>query len=138
MTEAYLRGTAILGADGLQNQYILLHVKGIDKQALQLRLKRPPGEPPSQSRQALVASLAGTTVDALDRVPKAILDIAAPLLVKMLRDDYGIDAQITVSDVPVKMKARERSEFFPGAAVGAVAGALLASLVWGGKSLFGK
>ncbi len=137
---AYLHGTAVLGsdligADGLQNQYILLHVKNIDKAALQNKLKQPPGEPPTPSKQALVASLAGTSVSVIDRVPKAIIDLALPFLTKVLKDDYGIDAQITASDVPQKMKVRELSEFFPGAAVGVVIGALLASLAWGGKTL---
>lgn len=138
---AYLHGTAILGsdligADGLQNQYVLLRVKNIDKNALQRKIKELPGAPPSPSEQALMASLAGTAVSVVDRIPKAVLDLAVPFLIKMLKDDYGIDAQITVSEVPQNMKVRERSEFFPGAAVGAVVGALLTSLVWSGKNLF--
>lgn len=141
MTNEYLHGTAILGgdligADGLQNQYIVLHVRNIDKAALQRKLKEPRGAPPSPSRQALAVSLTGTTVNMIDRVPKAILDLAMPFLVKLLKDDYGIDAQITAAEVPPKLKVRELSEFFPGAVVGAVAGALLTALVLGGKNLF--
>lgn len=137
---AYLYGTAVLGsdvigADGLQNQYILLRIKNIDKNALQRKLKEPPGEPASPAKRDLVASLAGTTLDIVDRVPKTVLDLAVPFLVKMLKSDYGIDAQINVSDVPVSMKIRERSEFFPGAVVGAVAGVLLVGFVLGGKKL---
>ncbi len=144
MTSTYLHGTDVLGsdlvgADGLQNQYILLHVRSIDKAALQRKLREPPGAPPSPSKQQLVASLAGTGVSVIDRVPKAVLDLALPFFIKVLKSDYGIDAQITVSEVPQRMKVRERSEFFPGTVIGAVAGALLTILAWGGKDLlFGK
>lgn len=141
MVNAYLRGTAVLGSDllgvdGLQNQYILLRVKNIDKATLQRRLRQSPGEPQSSSMRTLKASLTGTTVSVIDRVPKAFLDLAVPFVVEMLKEDYGIDAQITVSDVPLSMRVRERSEFFPGVVVGGIAGVLLASLVWGGKQFF--
>ena len=132
---AYLYGTAVLGADGLQNQYIVLRVRNIDKATLQHKLEEPPGEPPSPAWRSLKASLTGTSVNTLDWIPKAMLDLIVPFVVRMLRNDYGIDAQVTVSEVPPNMKVRERSEFFPGAVFGIVAGALLTSLAWGGKSL---
>ena len=49
--------------------------------------------------------------------PRAALDAVKPLAVSKMRD-YGIDAEITLSNVPVVKGARAISEFWPGTLLG--------------------
>jgi len=107
-------GLSLLGADdALANQYITLQVKSIDHDKLKLKLGGKTGT---------IASSAMTFVDA---APKAVLDIATPLI-KKTAADYGVELGVTVSNVPPKGKGRALSEFWPG---------LVAGIVLGGSSL---
>lgn len=109
-------GFDVLGAeDGLANQYIIVRVKHIDKPKLAAKL----------GSSGQLASSALTIVNVM---PKAILDAAVPIA-KSKALEYGIDAEITTTDVPPKMQVRAYSEFWPGLGVGVVLGALSLGIV---------
>lgn len=104
-------GFDVLGAeDALANQYILVRIKRIDQAKLASKLGGSKGQ------------LASSALTIVNTMPKAILDAALPIA-KTKALDYGVDADITVSNVPPKMQARALSEFWPGLIGGVVLGA---------------
>jgi hypothetical protein len=106
-------GFDVLGAeDALANQYIVVRIKHIDQQKLAAKIGGSSGQ------------LASSALTIVNTAPKAILDAAVPIGLSKAKD-YGIDAEVTVSDVPPKMKARAFSEFWPGVIAGTVLGASL-------------
>jgi hypothetical protein len=112
-------GLALLGADStsLADQYIVLRILRIDKD----RFKEKAG------------GLAAAALPLLDTAPKAALDVVRPFI-ETAASNYGIGAEVTVSNVPPSQGGRAISEFWPGLFVG---GALGASVLVIGK-LAGK
>lgn len=114
-------GFDVLGAeDALANQYIVVRVKRIDRAKL-------------ASKLGSAGQLASSALQIVNTMPKAVLDAAAPIAVSKAKD-YGIDADVTISNVPPNLKARAFSEFWPGLLVGGVIGASGLLIV----KLFGK
>jgi hypothetical protein len=115
-------GFDVLGADdALANQYIIVRIKRIDQAKLAGKIGGSQGQ------------LASSALTIVNTMPKAILDAALPIA-KTKALDYGIDADITVTDVPPKLRARAFSEFWPGLGVGVVLGVFSFAIV----KLFGK
>jgi hypothetical protein len=103
-------GLDLLGADdALASQYITLRVKSLDANKLKLALGGSKG---------LAASSALSFVDL---APKAALDAAVPFIKKEAAD-YGVDLEVTVSNVPPAKGGRALSEFWPGMTAGIVVG----------------
>ncbi len=103
-------GLDILGAaDALADQYVTLRIKNIDRDRLTYKLGGSTG------------TFAAAGLHFVDAGPKAALDIAVPIVRNKMRD-YGIDAEITVSNVPPSKGGRALSEFWPGAFAGTVVG----------------
>jgi len=114
-------GFDVLGAeDGLANQYIVVRVKHIDQAKL-------------ASKLGSAGQLATSALTIVNTIPKAVLDAVVPIA-KTKALDYGIDAEIGVSNVPTKLKVRAFSEFWPGLGAGVVLGAFSLAIV----KLFGK
>ena len=99
-------GLLLLGAStGLADQYITIRVTDVDRD----RLKEKAG------------ALAASALPLLDIAPKAALDAVRPVIESAIKD-YGIGAEITVSNVPPSKGGRALSEFWPGLVVGGVVG----------------
>lgn len=98
----------MLGSTGLSTQTVIVHIHDIDAEKLKAAI--------GGGRNAAFADLALTLADA---APKATLDIGLPIAEKELKL-YGIDATLSASDVPTR--ARSKSEFWSGLAVGGVLG----------------
>ena len=112
-------GLHLLGAaDTFANQYITIRVKSIDRDQLRYKLGGKSG--------SIVSS--GLSVIDTIQSPKAVLDIATPILKKTAKD-YGVDAEISVSNVPPKGGARAMSEFWPGLLIGTIAGGSTLAIV---------
>ena len=105
-------GLDLLGAaDAFSGQYITFRIKSIDRDRL---------------RDALggkVGAIASGALSVVDSSPKAVLDIASPLI-KNEAKNYGVDTDIIVSNVPpTKGGPRALSEFWPGIIAGTILGA---------------
>jgi hypothetical protein len=112
-------GFDVLGAeDALANQYIVVRVKRIDRAKLAAAIGGSKGQ------------LASSAMQAVSAAPKAILDAALPIA-KTQAAKYGIDADVTVSDVPPNLRQRAFSEFWPGLGIGIVLGGLGLAIVKG-------
>lgn len=121
---AYLHG-AVIGADavrgtGLSNQYIVLRIDHVDGPTLQKKL--------ASMNESTIASLAPAMVSVVDTIPKAVVDIALPFAKKELKN-FGVTASIVAANVPPVQGGRDKSELFPGIAIGATAASVVA-LVW--------
>lgn len=105
-----MEGLDYFGAtDAFADQYITLRVKSIDQQTLKEKLGGSTG------------SLASGALSLVSMAPKAVLDIATPLIKKQAKG-YGVDVDVTVSKVPPSKGGRALSEFWPGLAAGTVLG----------------
>lgn len=114
----------VLGAgDGLKTQYVVLRVRDVDIPRL-------------RSAAGKWGGLAAGVVALSDSAPAVLLKAAAPIAQKKLKADYGIDAEIAVTDAPPP--PRSVSEFFPGAAVGAAGVGVVAAVVYGIYRLFSR
>jgi hypothetical protein len=103
-------GFDVLGAeDALANQYIIVRVKRIDQAKLAGKIGGSQGQ------------LASSALTIVNTMPRAALDAALPIA-KTKALEYGIDADVTVSDVPPSLRARAFSEFWPGLGIGVVLG----------------
>jgi hypothetical protein len=119
-------GFDMLGAeDALANQYIVVRVKHIDQTKLAGKLGGSKGQ------------LASSALTVVNTMPKAVLDAVVPIA-KTKALDYGIDAEVTVSDVPPKLRARAFSEFWPGLLGGIVLGGFSLAIVKGFGKLIGS
>jgi hypothetical protein len=105
-----MEGLDLLGAvsTALSNQYINIHVKGIDADRLRAKLAGSTG------------SFASAGLHFVDAAPKAALDLVVPII-RAKASEYGVDADITVSNAK-SQGARAFSEFFPGLLIGTVVG----------------
>jgi len=104
-------GFDVLGAeDALANQYIVVRVKRIDRAKLAAAIGGSKGQ------------LASSAMQVVNTAPKAVLDAVLPIA-KTKALAYGVDADITVSDVPPKLRTRALSEFWVGLLGGTVLGA---------------
>jgi len=114
-------GLDMLGAkgDGLKDQFIVLNVKHIDAD----KLRKGIG--------ATGAADAGISValSVVDSQPKMALDLGLPIAKRYLRENLGVDAEITAANVAPQ--ARGKSEFFSGAVVGAGVSVFLIGVGWG-------
>jgi hypothetical protein len=112
----------MLGAagDGLRNQWVILKIAHVDGARLKQKMAQ-------EGRSSMIAPAAMLAVDAL---PKAIVDIALPIVSKQLLE-YGVTAELTAADTPPAQGGRARSEFFPGAIIGAGATAVIFGIGWG-------
>ena len=103
-------GLALFGAEvggsGLADQYITIRVRDIDKD----KLKEKAG------------ALAASALSLVDVAPKAALDAARPFIESAAKN-YGVDAEVTISNVPPSKGGRAISEFWPGLFVGGAVGA---------------
>ena len=114
-----MNGFDLLGAaDAFSDQYITVRVKSIDRE----KLKRAIG--------GSKGAIASSALSIVDSAPKAVLDIVKPVVVNKARD-YGIDAEVVVSNVPPSKGGRAFSEFWPGLATGIGIGAM-SLLIWKG------
>lgn len=114
-------GLELLGAtEALSSQYITLRIKSIDAQTLKYKLGGAAG---NLAPAALLMVSAG---------PQMALDVAAPFIRSEMKN-YGIDADVTISNVPpTKGGPRAISEFWPGLLVGGALGGsclLIAKLI---------
>jgi hypothetical protein len=113
-------GYDVLGAeDALANQYIVLRIKRIDQAKLASKLGGSKGQ------------LASSALTIVNTMPKAALDAALPIA-KSKALEYGVDVDVTASDVPPKLQQRALSEFWVGLLGGTVLGAsglLIAKLI---------
>jgi len=120
-----LGGLHMLGAigagEGLKNQTITLRVLQVDKDRLKQKLAE-------SGQSAAITPLAMTAVD---YAPKALFDMAIPLVRKQILD-YGVKAEIQVLDTPQAGSPRPRSEFWVGGGIGATVAAILIGVGWGG------
>jgi len=108
-------GLDILGAT-LADQYIVLRIKGIDRDRLKAKLAGWKGAIASSAVQAVDASAAGA------------LNLGLPIAVNMAKD-YGVDLEATFSDVPKNMRSHALSEFWPGLGIGIALGAASLAIV---------
>ena len=108
----------LMGADSWSDQYVTLRVMKIDQDKLRQKLGGTTG---------MLASY-GVTVASL--APKMAIDAILPVLVGRVKQDYGVELEATVTDVPPKKGTKRGiSEFWPGLLVGgALGGASL--LIW--------
>lgn len=115
-------GFDMLGAvDGLANEYITIRVKHIDRDKLKRKLGGGTG------------AIASSALSFVDASPRGALDMAVPVIISKAKD-YGIDAEITVSEVPVAKGGRPFSEFWPGLIIGiGIGGAGLVLIKLAGK-----
>ena len=106
------RGLDMLGAsgDGLKSLYLNVHVEHIDP--VQFKKKLVELDAPSPS--AIVSAV----VMATDSAPQFVIDTAIPMAEKEL-EKFGIKATIVASPVPPEKGGKLKSEFVPGAVVGA-------------------
>lgn len=119
-------GFDVLGAeDALANQYIVVRIKHVDRAKLAAKLGGSQGQ------------LASSALTIVNTMPKAVLDAALPIA-KTKALDYGIDADVTVSDVPPQLRARAFSEFWPGLLGGIVLGGFSLGIAKGIGKLLGR
>lgn len=78
----------LLGAEGLSGQYVVLRVKSIDPAKLQKKIGGTAG------------AAAPYAVALADVAPTVALNATLPLLMKKVREDYGIDLEYQVQDAP--------------------------------------
>jgi hypothetical protein len=106
-----VEGLELLGAmDALSTQYVTLRVKNVDQQTLANKLGGTSG------------TFASAGLHLVNAAPRAALDVASPLIKSSLKD-YGIDADISITNAPpVKGGPRAFSEFWPGLLIGGVIG----------------
>jgi hypothetical protein len=102
----------LLGAGGLQSQYITLRVKHIDVQKLGRKLGGTAGA-------AIPTALA-----LVDLAPGPALKAAMPHVATLARNDYGVDLEYSVTDAPLPKGER------PSQAPGIVKGLGIAGLVY--------
>lgn len=110
----------MLGAsgDGLQSQLIVLRVLHIDAD----KLKKAIGV------EGMKAAGLNVALSVVDSQPKMALDVALPLAKNFLKDNYGVDAEITTSNAPPP--ARSKSEFFGGLVFGVGASTVVFGVGW--------
>ena len=111
---------------GLVTQFIILNVKRIDGDKLRDSLKL----------EGVKAAGMKAALAAVDNSPKMALDLVAPFARNYLKDNLGVDAEITVADKAPP--ARGKSEFWMGLGFGAGAVALVATVGWGAWKLLFK
>lgn len=111
----------MLGArgDGLQAQYIVVNVRHIDAEKLKQAL----------GTKGLADAGLSAALTIVDSQPRAALDLGLPIAKRYLRDNLGVDAELTAANVPPPV--RQKSEFFGGAVFGAGAVALFAGIGYG-------
>lgn len=107
-----MEGLDLLGAGtAFANQYITFRIKNIDSDKLAAAVGGSMG------------SVASGALKIVEQSPKAILDIASPVIQNKAKD-YGIDTEIIVSNAPpTKGGPRAFSEFWPGLVAGTILGA---------------
>lgn len=127
---AYLVGTDVLGAgDGLANQTFVVRIKHIDEAKLR---------PFVAARHAGAAKIIPASVSISDQLPKAVVDLALPLVVDRLRTEMGIDADITATDAPPNLRKRAKSEFWWGLGAGAAFAGVLGGIGFGLSRIFAR
>lgn len=100
-----------MGADNWSDQYITLRVMKIDQDKLRQKLG------------GMTGSFASFGVSVASLAPKMAIDAGLPPLLGMLKKDYGVELEATVTDVPPKKGAKRGiSEFWPGLVVGGAIG----------------
>lgn len=104
-----MEGLNLLGAE-LASQFITLRIKHIDREKLKQKLGGASG------------TLAQGALTLVDMEAKAALDMVVPVVRSKLKNDYGVDADIVVSNVPPSQGGRALSEFWPGLLVGGAVG----------------
>lgn len=107
----------LLGADGLDSQYITLRVKRIDAEKLKKELGGRAG------------ALAPAALHLVDWAPRPALEAALPPAVKWAKDKYGVDLEYVVTDVPPQKGGPTGSGFRGGVAAGLGLAAAAAALV---------
>jgi hypothetical protein len=100
---------------GLADQIIVVRVNRVDAEKLKGFI----------GVKGVAAAGLGVALSVVDSQPKFALDIGLPVAKSFLRENLGIDAEITPANVAPA--ARGKSEFLPGV----VAGAGLTALVFG-------
>ena len=108
-----MNGLDLLGAttDAFSSQYITLRIKSIDRDKLREQLG------------GKVGAIASGALSVVDSSPKAVFDIATPLI-KTEAKNYGVDLDVIVANVPpTKGGPRALSEFWPGIIAGTILGA---------------
>jgi hypothetical protein len=101
----------MLGAEGLSSQYITLRVKSIDKAKLGQALGG------GTKATALPAALA-----VVDFAPRQALDLAMPYVLRMAKDDYGVELEYQITENAPTPAAMPKSDMGKGMAVGAALG----------------
>lgn len=96
----------LLGADGLDSQFVVLRIKNIDKD----RLKRQIG-----GNAGAAAPLA---LALIDLAPRPALEGVAPLVAKWVRDKYGVELEYAVTDAPPERGGPTGSGFRGGVLAG--------------------
>ena len=114
----------LMGADSWSDQYVTLRVLHIDADKLRQKLGGTTG------------TLASFGVSVASLAPKMAIDAALPALLGLVKKDYGVELEATVTDAdrplyvpPKKGAKRGVSEFWPGLVVGGVLGGS-ALLIW--------
>jgi hypothetical protein len=112
-----MNGLDLFGAaENLSNQYLVLHIKGIDADVLKKKIGGTKG------------AIAAASLSIVNREPKAVLDILSPIISGAAKS-YGVDADLVVTNVPPSKGGRALSEFWPGLVAGAVLGGSILAIV---------
>ena len=126
----------MLGAEGLAGQYIVLRVRGIDRQ----KLGRAVGS--RAFAAALPAALA-----IVDFAPQQLLPLLAPAAVGEIRDRFGVDLEYQITDAPpapgqgpASRKGGGAGPVLLGVALGALSAYALShyGLIAGARSVIGR
>lgn len=107
-----------MGADSWSDQYVTLRVLRIDQDKLRQKLGGTTG------------TLASFGVSVASLAPKMAIDAILPVIIGRVKNDYGVELEATVTDVPPKKGTKRGiSEFWPGLVVGGALGGG-ALLIW--------
>lgn len=104
----------LLGADGLDSQYITLRIRKINPEKLKKELGGKTG------------AVAPAAISLIDWAPRPALEMSLPLAVDWVKNKYGVELEYVVTDVPPSKGGPTKSGFRGGvvAGLGLAAGAV--------------